>query len=148
MFSEWLQQTWLRLKTLWKRPELDRDLGEEVAFHLAMREEKNRLAGVDPEEARYAARRQFGNTSALKENSREVWTFAALESFCQDLRFGARTLRKNWRGLGNNQRAECKRCCSNLAKVHRVVDSCAALRRGLELSLTNQPSRTSSSRLP
>jgi predicted permease len=95
MFSEWLQQTWLRLKTLWKRPELDRDLGEEVAFHLAMREEKNRLAGVDPEEARYAARRQFGNTSALKENSREVWTFAALESFCQDLRFGARTLRKN-----------------------------------------------------
>ncbi len=95
MFSEWLHQTWLRLKTLGKRPQLDRDLREEAAFHLAMREEKNRLAGIDPEEARYAARRQFGNASALKENSREAWTFATLESFGQDLRFGARTLRKN-----------------------------------------------------
>lgn len=95
MFSEWLHQTWLRLKALWKRPQLDRDLREEVAFHLAMREEKNRLAGIDPEEARYAARRQFGNTTSLKERSRDMWTLVSLEGLLQDIRFGTRKLRKS-----------------------------------------------------
>ena len=51
MFSEWGNKTWLRLRAIWKRPQLDRDLEDEVAFHLAMREEKNRLAGVDPQES-------------------------------------------------------------------------------------------------
>jgi putative ABC transport system permease protein len=95
MFSEWRNKTWLRIKTLWKRSQLDRDLGDEVAFHLAMREEKNRLAGIDPEESRYAAHRQFGNTTAIRERNREIWTFASLEGFLQDIRFALRMLRKN-----------------------------------------------------
>src|SRR5580704_14371218 len=95
MFSEWRNKTWLRIRTLWKRSQLDRDLDDEVAFHLAMREEKNRLAGVDPDEARYSARRQFGNASSLKERSREMWTYLALENLCQDLRYGLRLLRKS-----------------------------------------------------
>jgi len=90
-----LTQIWLRLKTLWTRPQLNRDLEEEVQFHLAMREEKNRLAGIDPEEARYAARRQFGNETSLKERTREMWTFASLESLLWDLRFAVRMLLKN-----------------------------------------------------
>ena len=91
----WLHKTWLRLKALFQRSDLDRDLEEEVAFHLAMREEKNRRAGIDPEEARYSARRQFGNSTSLKERSREMWTFASLESLWQDLRHAVRMLRKN-----------------------------------------------------
>jgi len=90
-----LTQIWLRLKTLWKRPQLNRDLEAEVQFHLAMREEKNRLAGIDPEEARYAARRQFGNETSLKERTREMWTFASLESLWWDLRYAVRMLLKN-----------------------------------------------------
>src|SRR5437879_5147161 len=39
-------QLWLRLKTLFRRKQLDRDLQDEVAFHLAMREEKNRTDGI------------------------------------------------------------------------------------------------------
>jgi hypothetical protein len=42
MFSEWINKTWLRVKAFWNRPQLDRDFKDEVAFHLAMREEKNR----------------------------------------------------------------------------------------------------------
>src|SRR5271165_5322013 len=95
MFSEWLNKTWLRLKAFWKRPQLDRDLEDEIAFHLAIREEKNCLAGNDPEESRYAARRQFGNTTSLKEKSREIWTLASFESVLSDVRFGLRTLYKN-----------------------------------------------------
>ena len=81
--------------TLLRRGRLDRDLEAELAFHLAMREEKNRAAGVAAKEASYAAHRQFGNKTSLKERTREMWTFASLESFLQDLRYALRMLRKN-----------------------------------------------------
>ena len=86
---------WQRLRTLVKPKQLDRDLEDEVAFHLAMREEKNRRAGMAPEEARYAARRQFGNPASLKERSREMWTLVSVEGLLIDIRFGARKLRKS-----------------------------------------------------
>ena len=91
----WLHKTWLRLKALFRRSDLDSDWEEEVAFHLDMREEQNRRAGIDPEEARYAAHRRFGNATSLKERTREMWTFASLEGLLQDLRFGARKLRRS-----------------------------------------------------
>jgi len=91
----WLHKTRLRLKAAFKRKELDRDLTDEVAFHLAMREEKNRGAGIAPQEARYAARRQFGNTTSLKERSREMWTLVSFEGLLQDIRLGARMLRNS-----------------------------------------------------
>ncbi|MGB8660303.1 MAG: ABC transporter permease, partial [Candidatus Acidiferrum sp.] len=91
----WLHKTWLRLKALFRRSDLDCDLEEEVAFHLDMREENNRRMGIDAEEARYAARRQFGNSTSLKERSREMWTFASLESLWEDVRYASRMLRKN-----------------------------------------------------
>jgi putative ABC transport system permease protein len=95
MFSEWLDNLRLRLKALLKRDQLDRDLGDELTFHLAMREEQNRIQGMPVDEARYAARRQFGNYTQTKERTREMWTFSLLESFLQDLQFAQRMLRKN-----------------------------------------------------
>ena len=91
----WLNKFRQRLRALFKRRALDRDLDDELAFHLAMREQKNCSAGVDADEARYAARRQFGNYSQTKERTREMWTFASFESFWQDVRFAARMSRKN-----------------------------------------------------
>ena len=90
-----LTQIWLRLKALIRRKQLDRELHDEVAFHLAMRADKNRAAGAADDEARYSARRQFGNPTQLKETARELWTFDSLEALWHDIRFGARTLRKN-----------------------------------------------------
>jgi macrolide transport system ATP-binding/permease protein len=95
MLREWANRAWLRAKTLWKRPQLERELNDEVAFHLAMREQKNRAAGMDTDEARYAARRQFGNVTRIRENSRAIWTFAWAETLWQDVRFGARMLIKD-----------------------------------------------------
>jgi putative ABC transport system permease protein len=89
----WLHKTLLRLKAIFRRRTLDRDLDDEVAFHLSMREEENRRAGIAPDEARYAARRQFGNTSSLKERTRQMWTFSSSEEFFHDLRHAARLLR-------------------------------------------------------
>ena len=91
----WRNKLKLRLQALFRRRELDRDLNEELAFHLAMREENNRAKGFAAGEARYAAQRQFGNQTGLKERTREMWTFVSLESLLQDLRYSFRMLRKN-----------------------------------------------------
>ena len=93
MLSERISALWLRLKALVRRRELDRDLDDELQFHLAMREQKLREQGVSSEEAPYAARRQFGNVTRLKETSRELWGFRWLETFAQDLRYGMRQLK-------------------------------------------------------
>jgi putative ABC transport system permease protein len=95
MFGEHIHDLWLRVKALVRRRELDRDLDDELQFHLAMREQKLREQGVTAEEAPYAARRQFGNLTRLKETSRELWGFRWLETFAQDLRYGLRQLRRN-----------------------------------------------------
>jgi putative ABC transport system permease protein len=94
MAAEWFNREWLRMKSLVRRKQLDRDLEDEVAFHLAMREKKNRDAGLPLEEARYAARRQFGNATGIKDWSREMWTFASLETLWRDFRYALRTLAK------------------------------------------------------
>ena len=95
MTSNWLNHFVLRMKALVRRKQLDRDLDDEIAFHLAMREGKNRALVPDAQEARHAARRQFGNATSIKERSREMWTFVSLESLWQDVRYGARLLAKN-----------------------------------------------------
>jgi predicted permease len=77
------------------RRQLDRDLEDEIAFHLAMREKKLAASGADSDEAHHAAHRRFGNTTSLKEVTREMWTFASLETLWQDVRYGFRMLRKN-----------------------------------------------------
>jgi predicted permease len=95
MPSNRLNALWLRIRALAKRGQLDRDLEDEIAFHLAMSEEKNRAAGAAGDEGGYAARRIFGNATNVKERSREMWTFVSLESFWQDARYGARLLANN-----------------------------------------------------
>ena len=91
---QWLTSIWLRLKALALRRKFDRDLEDEFAFHLAMREQKQSSEGKPAQEAHDSARRDFGNIARLKEACREMRTFVSLESFWQDLRFGLRGLRK------------------------------------------------------
>ncbi|HVH70012.1 MAG TPA: ABC transporter permease, partial [Candidatus Dormibacteraeota bacterium] len=86
---------WMRVKALFKRKQLDRDLDDELEFHLAMREAKSRERGIVSEEARYAARRQFGNVTRIKEACAEAWSFVSLETTWRDLRYGARALGRN-----------------------------------------------------
>jgi putative ABC transport system permease protein len=95
MLSEWISAFRLRIKALLRRRQLDRDLNDELQFHLAMRQQKLTESGVPAEEARYAARREFGNETRTKEVNREMWTFPFLETLWQDLRFGLRQLRRN-----------------------------------------------------
>ena len=84
-----------KFAALGKRRQVDRDLDDEVAFHLAMREKKLRDQGMSAVEAHDAARRAFGNPVLMRETTREVWLFAWLEHLAQDLRYAFRTLRKS-----------------------------------------------------
>ena len=86
---------WHRLTALFRRRRLERDLDDELAFHLAMREADYRHGGVPQADARYAARRRFGNVASLKEQCRDMWTFHPLETLSQDVRYALRTLRKS-----------------------------------------------------
>ncbi len=90
-----LSRLWRRLLFYARRDRFDRELEEEMRFHLEMRAEENLAAGISPEEARYAAQRQFGNQTLLREVSRDMWGFRSLETLGQDMRYGLRMLRKN-----------------------------------------------------
>jgi len=84
-----------RLLALLRRRRLERDLDDELAFHLAMREADYEHGGEAPAAARDAARRRFGNVTYLKEQCRDMWTFHPLETFAQDIRYALRTLRRS-----------------------------------------------------
>jgi putative ABC transport system permease protein len=95
MVRAFVNELWLRIKSLLRHEQLDRDLEDELAYHLDMRVQKNLEAGMKAQEAFHAAKRNLGNVTRLKEISREMWTFAWLETFWQDVRYGARTLSKS-----------------------------------------------------
>ena len=87
---------WLRVVQSWFQGDrLGQDIDDELAFHLEMRERELMEQGLSPEEARHAARRQFGNGTLVKEDSRAVWTVAWLETLWQDVRYGNRALMKS-----------------------------------------------------
>src|ERR1700752_1938111 len=89
-----LLQIWRRLLSLSRRGRHEREMDEEMRFHLEMQIEQNLSSGMVAEEARYAARRQFGNQTWLKEASREMWSLNSIETLIQNLRYGLRMLLK------------------------------------------------------
>jgi predicted permease len=83
---EFVVNLWLRVRALFLRRKLERDLDDELDFHLAMRRQKLERAGLTPAEASAAARRRLGNPTLLRETSRSLWMFAWLEALGRDLR--------------------------------------------------------------
>ena len=84
-----------RLRALLLRAELDRELDEEIRFHLERQIELNISGGMSPVEARYAALRSFSGVEQAKELCREARGVRLIEDLWQDLRSGLRMLRKN-----------------------------------------------------
>jgi predicted permease len=84
-----------RLRSLLYKDALDRVLDEELRSHVEMRAQDNIVAGMTPDEARYDAQRRFGNSTLLKEDTRAIDIIGWLDTAARDLRYGARTLRKN-----------------------------------------------------
>jgi predicted permease len=92
---QWLGEIWRRLLFPFRQRQFDRDLEEEMQFHLDMKARQDRENGRSAVDSSYAAKRQFGNASLLRERSREMWGWLSLERFCQDLRYALRSARRN-----------------------------------------------------
>jgi putative ABC transport system permease protein len=78
----------------WQSKKHDADLARELQSDLDLEEEEQREKGLTPEDARYAARRAFGNATLIREQTRAVWSWNRLEALARDLRYGLRTLRR------------------------------------------------------
>ena len=78
----------------WQIRKRTADLERELQSDLDLEEEEQRERGASGEEARYAARRAFGNPALIREQARAVWSWNRLESFTRDLRYSLRTLRR------------------------------------------------------
>ena len=74
---------------------LDDDLRDEMADHLARRAAALREQGLSADEAVHQAARRFGNTTQIREQSREIRLSAILETTFQDLRYAVRGMRKS-----------------------------------------------------
>ena len=86
-----LHEFWLRVKTLFRKRRMDREMADELAFHQAMLKDKLMRQGVAREDADAAARRSFGNASRWHERLRELWQFrGAGEFWPRSEIFGAR----------------------------------------------------------
>jgi predicted permease len=77
----------------WRRKERERDLERELRSHLELEAAERQDDGLAPQEARYAAQRALGNTTFIKESTREMWGWKSVERFWQDLRYSVRMLR-------------------------------------------------------
>jgi predicted permease len=78
----------------WRSRDRERDLERELRSDLELEAAEQQEKGLSAEEARYAARRAFGNTTLVKEDVRSMWEWAWLERSWQDVRYAARVFHK------------------------------------------------------
>jgi putative ABC transport system permease protein len=83
------------LRALLRRTQAERELDEELRYHVERQTEQNIRLGMNPEEAQYAARKAFGGVEQAKERSRDARGVRRLEELWRDLRYGARMLIRN-----------------------------------------------------
>lgn len=77
-----------------KKP-VDREIEEEVDYHLAMLVRERLEAGDNRVKAELAARKRLGNKTLVTEELRHTWHWAWMDSLRQDLRYGFRALLKS-----------------------------------------------------
>src|SRR5215471_1956818 len=78
-----------------RRSQEERELDEELRFHLAQEAQLRMERDESPDAAHSAARRDFGNLTLTREVTRGMWGWTLLERTIQDLRFAARLLFKS-----------------------------------------------------
>jgi predicted permease len=90
----WKDKLLIRLRMFFDRKRAGERLQDELRFHLELQVEKNIAAGMSAEAARRAALRSFGNPEALREQTRDTWSWNWLDLLILDLRQSIRSLRR------------------------------------------------------
>jgi predicted permease len=91
----WLDKTRLRLRSLFRKSAVDRELDQEMRFHFERQIQENIAAGMSPDEARRATSLEFGSLQNFREECRDTRRMNFFQDVLRDIRFSLRTLRKN-----------------------------------------------------
>ncbi len=94
-FTRWFYTVPLRLRSLFRRSQVEQELDEELRYHLERQIEELIAKGMTPEEARYAALRALGGIEQRKEECRDMRRVRLIEDLIQDLSYGLQMFRKN-----------------------------------------------------
>src|SRR5215207_9358895 len=90
-----LRALWFRFPAVFRRRNLETDMADEMRQHVERRTREKIADGLSPEEARYAAQREFGGIAQVQERCRDERRFIWLEQSAQDLRYAFRQLHRN-----------------------------------------------------
>jgi predicted permease len=93
-WEHWFYTLPLRLRSLFRRENVEQELDEELRYHLEQKVEEYIAQGLKPEEARYAAIRAMDGMEQRKEECRDLRHMNWIDNLIQDLRFGVRMLVK------------------------------------------------------
>ncbi|HTV53964.1 MAG TPA: ABC transporter permease, partial [Terriglobia bacterium] len=91
----WLYKFPLRLRSLVRKNRVERELNDELRFHLEKLVQGNIAKSMTQDEARYAALRELGGVEQIKEECRHMRRLNFIEDLLKDLAFGLRQLRRN-----------------------------------------------------
>ena len=90
--ERWLSTVPLRLRSLFRRADVDAELDDELRYHLDRQIEQGIARGLSPEEARAAARRAFGGMALQTERCRDARRLNLVDDLAKDVRFALRLL--------------------------------------------------------
>lgn len=82
-----------RLRALFDRSRMDRELDEELRFHLEHETDKHMRAGMPRAEAERLAQVTFGGMSRIRDDTQDSRGVVTLDRFAQDVRYAWRALR-------------------------------------------------------
>jgi macrolide transport system ATP-binding/permease protein len=91
----WYYKLPLRLRSLFRKDRAELDLSDELQFHLQNQIDEFVAQGMNPQEARQAARQSLGGVEQVKEECRDMRRTNLVDNFLQDVRFGFRILRRS-----------------------------------------------------
>jgi predicted permease len=93
--TDWIRVFTARLQGLFGQRRTGHELEDEIQMHIQMLTDRFILQGMDSDEAKDAARRQFGNATLLREHHNEQRSFPIFVTLYRDLHFGLRQLQRN-----------------------------------------------------
>jgi len=91
-FQEWFHSLPLRLRSLFRRNQVDQELKDELRDHLEQQINENLAKGMSPVDARYSALRALGGITQIEQQCRDARGGSVTEDLIQDLRYGFRQL--------------------------------------------------------
>jgi predicted permease len=96
-FEQWFYSLPLRLRSFFRRTQVDQELEDELRDHIEQQVKENLAAGMSPEEARCSALRAMGGVTQIEQQCRDARGGNLMDDLAQDLRYGFRQL---WRSRG------------------------------------------------